>query len=64
MKNFIESLKLIQAACEKIEDLEITITANNIEIYWENLRINQEAEKIPEALKAINKLNKLGASFE
>lgn len=64
MKNFIKSLKLIQAACGKVDDLEITITATGIEVYWEHLRISQEAEKIPETLKAINKLNKLGATFE
>lgn len=64
MKNFIESLKLIQIACSKVDGLEITITENNIEIYWENLRLSQEVEKIPEGLKAINKLNKLGATFE
>jgi hypothetical protein len=64
MKNFIESLKLIQAACTKVNGLAIVIDADKLEIYWKNLRVTQEPEKIPEALKAINKLNKLGAIFE
>jgi len=62
----------IQAAAQEVfdacravdEELEVNFDANEITIYWENLRIDVQPKDLVKALKVIKDAKALGARFE
>ena len=52
-------------ACRAVdEELEVTFDANEITIYWENLRLDVQPKDLGRALKVIKDAKSLGARFE
>lgn len=62
----------IQAAAQEVfdacrsadEELEVNFDANEITIYWKNLRIDVQPKDLGKALKVIKDAKALGARFE
>jgi hypothetical protein len=62
----------IQAAAQEVfdacraahEELEVNFDANEITIYWENLRLDVQPKDLGKALKVIKDAKALGARFE
>lgn len=52
-------------ACRTVDDeLEVTFDADEITIYWENLRFDLQPKDLGKALKIIKDAKTLGARFE
>lgn len=57
--------KEVFEACRAVDgELEVTFDANEITIYWENLRLDVQPEDLGKALKVIKNAKALGARFE
>jgi len=60
-----DAAKEVFEACRAVdEELEVTFDANEITIYWENLRLDVQPEDLGKALKVIKDAKSLGARFE
>ena len=60
-----EAAKIVFEACKKVgDDLDVTFDANEITIYWENMRLDVQPKELSKALKVIKDAKALGARFE
>jgi len=51
------------AAASELEGVEISIDNEQIEIYWENIRVPCQPNDFGKAMKALVMLKKMGAYF-
>ncbi len=59
-----DAAKEVFDACRAAdENLEVNFDANEITIYWENLRLDVQPEDLGKALKVIKDAKALGARF-
>jgi hypothetical protein len=57
--------KEVFVACRAVgEELDVNFDANEITIYWENLRLDVQPKDLGKALKVIKDAKALGAWFE